>query len=507
VKPARIVLLLVVAILVSPLAAAQPNPSLTLSANPRSADASPGADSPVTVTVQNAGLTPLTVTIDARADRADLNVTFTGNPLTILPMQSQQVSARLHVSTSASLGDVHVTFFAREWTNSTAPFTLHVVQNATTLPDANNTTSTTPPPANTTKSSDSDLPPEGNGTTPVDNSTRTPSNATQPKDAPSDPAPVADPKQETLGTPPPANDSAPNNSTGAAGRAAAIDYPTSQLIPSPSRLIVSPTLLILPPGGTGAISIVADTLAPVTLIPPDGYESTLTDAGGGVWTFQIHATPSAIAFATRNGTVTAGNATARFQVRVESDAGLAATTVALQSKDGGISPAWGIGAASLGAIALAGAWVHRRWPFAFAILYSRIAPARLLAHPARDRMLAHVRADPGLHARELQRRLELAHGVFSHHLQRLQEGGLLRVVPDGALRRLYPTGTATPAPTPPLGKRALDAITRRGSVSAAILADELGVSRQALHYHLKRLAIDGRIRGVTQGRELILTPA
>lgn len=163
----------------------------------------------------------------------------------------------------------------------------------------------------------------------------------------------------------------------------------------------------------------------------------------------------------------------------------------------------GLGTGALGLVALA-----RRWPgLGLFPLYARLAPRRALEHPRRASMVALLREEPGLSLAEVQRKLALSNGVARHHVALLEAAGVVRVVQDGPLRRLWPVESARVAPTPALRERALLTLRERGPMRAPELAHALGVSRQALHYHLKRLEQDGAILVRKDGVEIVVETA
>lgn len=151
-----------------------------------------------------------------------------------------------------------------------------------------------------------------------------------------------------------------------------------------------------------------------------------------------------------------------------------------------------VAAVAVGAGALAIA--PRRWPLAFAGLYARLARSRLLEHPTRARIRELVEGEPGLTHNEIGRRLELERGTLEHHLAKLVKNGLLVAVPDGQLRRHYAPGSAQPATRAALDARILTHVRARGAPTpASEVASALGVSRQAMHYHLRRMVREGSV--------------
>lgn len=59
---------------------------------------------------------------------------------------------------------------------------------------------------------------------------------------------------------------------------------------------------------------------------------------------------------------------------------------------------------------------------------------------SRDRILAAVRAEPGIHVSELGRRLRLPWGTTRYHLAILQRRGAVELEKGGRERRAYPMG-------------------------------------------------------------------
>jgi DNA-binding transcriptional ArsR family regulator len=160
-----------------------------------------------------------------------------------------------------------------------------------------------------------------------------------------------------------------------------------------------------------------------------------------------------------------------------------------------------LAAGTVGAAAVIVASTRKKWPVVAAGLYARFAPSRLLEHPARQKLRALVEAEPGVTVNDAERASGLTHGAFAHHLQKLEDGGLVLAVRDGQLKRLFVPGAEPPAARAPLDERILDLVAQRqGGARPADLARELGASRQAVHYHLKRLVREGRLVVVNGGR-------
>jgi len=152
-----------------------------------------------------------------------------------------------------------------------------------------------------------------------------------------------------------------------------------------------------------------------------------------------------------------------------------------------------VGTASVGVAAAAVVVVRRKWPLLAMGLYARIAPTRLLEHPARRRVREIVEDDPGVSINEAERRSGLTHGAFVHHLAKLESAGILVSVENGQRRNLYVAGTARPEERARTDERIIDAVAERGPSRPADVARALGLSRQAVQYHLPRLVRERRL--------------
>ncbi|GEM_PF-2190594 len=479
--------LLVLALLGAPLvwgvpgASAQTTPTLVAQIDSSGGNATWNLTANATITVSNIGVAPALVSLVV--DPTDVTVSASpAGQSPVVPGRPVAFTVTFGVTNATPAGDHRVVMRAQDTasnaTSNDVVYVVHVFQ-APPEPEKESANATAPPPQeNATAPAASPPPPR------QDPAPEGPPAAVE--GAPQDDAPVTE-----GAAPAPARDEAPP--------------PAPRPPESPRQLGVDPTLLVLAPHGSGTLTVVETDLVPVTLALPAGFASTLLSREGGVYSFRVDALPGAVENATLAARAQAGNATAPFAVRVEPPVRVLAASAppVLAARPPSLAP-WAIAAALAGAAGLALAWARRRWPLAFAALYHRLAPSKLLEHPTRARMVEAIGQEPGVSMRELQRRLGLARGVFDHHLHRLVVAGQVRIVADGQRRRLYVAAQGAAPGAPPLPERVVALVHERGRVSASALARELGVSRQALHYHLKRLAAAGRLHGRTEGRELML---
>lgn len=128
--------------------------------------------------------------------------------------------------------------------------------------------------------------------------------------------------------------------------------------------------------------------------------------------------------------------------------------------------------------------------------------AAALEHPARARILDHLRVLPGDHFRSIARTLGMSVGEARHHLSVLLRQGKVREERSLGRCRYYLTGGGSDR-NETFGKfwtfrdlrlRILSAAQAAGGVTPSELARSLGISRQLAGYHLRRLVEMGYLR-------------
>lgn len=111
----------------------------------------------------------------------------------------------------------------------------------------------------------------------------------------------------------------------------------------------------------------------------------------------------------------------------------------------------------------------------------------------RDRIRDHVDAHPGLHFSALRRRLDLASGQLQHHLRTLRDRGQVVVEErDGRTHYFGPDVGAERRDAIAVLRRetardVLFCLLERGPSPPATVADDLGIARSTLEWHLDRL--------------------
>ena len=143
-------------------------------------------------------------------------------------------------------------------------------------------------------------------------------------------------------------------------------------------------------------------------------------------------------------------------------------------------------------------------------------------HPLRIRIIETLEKSPGIHFRELQRRLSAANGTLRHHLDSLTKEGIVTVVPVNGRTCYYfgapaqveilegtgVTDDSRAAAMMPVGLSEVQRVVvarlteEEGPKSQAQLARDLGRSRASVHSAISVL----RKRGIVSQSGLSLAP-
>jgi len=111
----------------------------------------------------------------------------------------------------------------------------------------------------------------------------------------------------------------------------------------------------------------------------------------------------------------------------------------------------------------------------------------------RRRIFEAIRGSPGIHLREIVRRLALPYGTAEYHLRVLEQEEIVRAVVEDNFRRYYPAdfafsdravlGVLRKRPT----RRIAVVLLERGELTHQELAAAAGLKPSTLSYHLQRL--------------------
>jgi DNA-binding MarR family transcriptional regulator len=136
-------------------------------------------------------------------------------------------------------------------------------------------------------------------------------------------------------------------------------------------------------------------------------------------------------------------------------------------------------------------WIIGWW------MYARIAPHEVLQNPSRAILVELLRANPGMHFRELMRKGQLAPGALSHHLQILERSGVVTKAEYHGFACYFLVGEdpkiviANAVLRAPTARWILGEVKKRPGVTATILASERHVHGSSILHHVRRLVEAG----------------
>jgi len=158
---------------------------------------------------------------------------------------------------------------------------------------------------------------------------------------------------------------------------------------------------------------------------------------------------------------------------------------------------------ALGALALVvflteiGRWKVSALPF-----FTRIERDEALEHERRDRLYAFIQENPGRSFSDLKRAFDLSSGTLLHHLRVLESQEFVKVHREGFRTRFYLRGPrVTPEPYLSRTQRALlDLVQANPGLTQKQIAHMLGLPRQSVLYHGRKLQVEGKVAVRTEGR-------
>ena len=135
--------------------------------------------------------------------------------------------------------------------------------------------------------------------------------------------------------------------------------------------------------------------------------------------------------------------------------------------------------------------------------YTKMRREQLLEHKVRSDIFYYVNKHPGIHYRVIMNDLNLQMGVLTHHLNMLEQQQYVKSVQDGMYRRFYPKGAQIKSGLilSEVQERILKAVHGTPGISQTAIANQVGLARKVVNYHMKILADAGFVHMETVGRE------
>jgi DNA-binding transcriptional ArsR family regulator len=169
--------------------------------------------------------------------------------------------------------------------------------------------------------------------------------------------------------------------------------------------------------------------------------------------------------------------------------------------------------ALVGASAAMGHWVQRYGSFGAIPLYTRIARSALLENNVRQQIFELITQNPGINVSEISRRLDIAWGTATHHLQKLRHEKLVGIRMTSNQKCYFPNGgTYTPremdvmsAVKHPTAKQIAEFLIQNGPRCHRDIAEALQLTPALVSFHTSKLINNGVLAREKQGRNTFFT--
>ncbi|HWH08780.1 MAG TPA: winged helix-turn-helix transcriptional regulator, partial [Candidatus Thermoplasmatota archaeon] len=140
-------------------------------------------------------------------------------------------------------------------------------------------------------------------------------------------------------------------------------------------------------------------------------------------------------------------------------------------------------------------------------LYARITRAEVFDNTVRERIFHAIKANPGLSASDLAKLAGVSWGTTIYHLDVLEQNRMVTSLRKGRHRRYFENGAALTVPKEavavlqnPVTAQVVSSIQGQPGATQKELAGRVGLTPQALHWHLQRLVAVGLVRKEREGR-------
>jgi predicted transcriptional regulator len=136
-------------------------------------------------------------------------------------------------------------------------------------------------------------------------------------------------------------------------------------------------------------------------------------------------------------------------------------------------------------------------------LYVRIKGQKILDNFTRGKIYGYIIANPGDNYNSIKTALKMNNGALAHHLHALEREEMIKSQTDGKYKRFYPFEMAVPKRSTQLTtirKNIVEQIKDDPGITQMKISQKMGVSHQAISYHLRALVQIGAVNVEKKGR-------
>jgi predicted transcriptional regulator len=138
-------------------------------------------------------------------------------------------------------------------------------------------------------------------------------------------------------------------------------------------------------------------------------------------------------------------------------------------------------------------------------MYTTIKRHRLLENQRREAIYNYIKENPGDHFRSIMNELSLEVGTLSYHMNKLESEGYIKSRQDGMYRRFYTIDAKIDGRLilSELQERILNFIKSNPGIAGSNIANQFGMDRKIIRYHVGVLEKIGIIYTEKSGREVL----
>ncbi len=165
-------------------------------------------------------------------------------------------------------------------------------------------------------------------------------------------------------------------------------------------------------------------------------------------------------------------------------------------------------AAGVGSV-LTSEWFRYKWAPVLIPLYSRFKRDQVLSHHLRSDLMDKINEKPGIHLEGLSLSANEHRATIMYHLKVLEREALIKSERDGKYRRFYPMDAVPAREAISINRteeRVLEEIRGHPGIPETDISVLLGISRQVVNYHVKKLSQRGAIWVERKGRKVHCYP-
>jgi len=153
-------------------------------------------------------------------------------------------------------------------------------------------------------------------------------------------------------------------------------------------------------------------------------------------------------------------------------------------------------------------WAWRLLALPLMPLYARISRAEALDNKVRQGIFEAIKADPGMSASALAKHFDISWGTTMYHLEVLEQTRLVSSLREGRYRRYFVNGAELDGASKETvailcnetTAQVADAVHTTPGATQKEVARAVGLTPQALHWHMRRLVEAGLVRKEREGR-------